>query len=388
MKHIEEMEVARLMAMSVKDEFGKMNLERKHGLLMLERAGNFGHNCQIIQAKTGELILARRPDYDIFVSYKDFGPCPYCYGFMLKKNLWHHVNFTCPQKTVKSSSPGNVKISKKEVKGSSWALLAGAQLGPVMEGGELFKSQIIGKLKNDEIGELCKTDVIIVMFAQLLFEKCQRQKAEYVRCKMRELARLLHAMKKTSMEDILKPPLFDEMMTSIQLLCVSDQVEGLKQFGIPSLALKLGHSIRKCCNIIRGRALRLNDIKKSSEMQNFLTLMELEFNSRVSSTAVATLQRKKIAKQELLPLTSDLMKVNALLKEETKELITSGAIRCKFESYKRLQILTLAKITLFNKKRSAEASHMTLSQYATRPRWDDCSEELKGEYECSKHAIL
>jgi len=59
------------------------------------------------------------------------------------------------------------------------------------------------------------------------------------------------------------------------------------------LALKLGHSIRKCCNIIRGRALRQNDIKKSNQIQNCLTLMELEFNSRVSSTAVATLPEKE-----------------------------------------------------------------------------------------------
>lgn len=83
-----EIEVAKLLALPAGCE------DRRNGFLELLRMGDFYHNyCNVLSIKEGELILVRRPSETEckLVSYQDFGPCPGCTGFMLKKHLWHHT---------------------------------------------------------------------------------------------------------------------------------------------------------------------------------------------------------------------------------------------------------------------------------------------------------
>lgn len=92
--HKSEMEVAKAMAYPLTSK------ERKHQYASLTRAGDFYHNCEVLSSKHGNLILVRRPteEESRTLRYSDYGPCPECLGFMLKKHLWHHALYKCPSK--------------------------------------------------------------------------------------------------------------------------------------------------------------------------------------------------------------------------------------------------------------------------------------------------
>lgn len=91
-------------------------------------------------------------------------------------------------------------------------------------------------------------------------------------------------------------------------------------FKIPSLALKIGHLLRKCVALESGSALRKGLIQRHNELKAFNDLMDLECSVRVSSKALTTLQKRKMNTTQLLPITSDLMKLNLYLKEQLKYL--------------------------------------------------------------------
>lgn len=55
-----------------------------------------------------------------------------------------------------------------------------------------------------------------------------------------------------TLKDYMKPEYFDEI---IKKLCSFDESGKAKAVGIPSLALKLGYSLKKCTAILAGIAL-------------------------------------------------------------------------------------------------------------------------------------
>ena len=65
--------------------------ERKKAIEKLRLQGNFHHNLRVLESKSGQLIVFRRPGEGEECSRDDFLPCPYCLGFMKKKDLWRHV---------------------------------------------------------------------------------------------------------------------------------------------------------------------------------------------------------------------------------------------------------------------------------------------------------
>ena len=80
----------------------------------------------------------------------------------------------------------------------------------------------------------------------------------------------------------------------------------------------------------------------------------------------------------LLPLTEDLKKLNEHIECVIKD--TSETIRTLSnpQLWARLAGATLSRVILFNKRRSGEASRMTLNQYSSRPNWNEqTNDELK-----------
>lgn len=246
----------------------KNKLQNK-ALLALQKAGDFNHNCIVLEKQEGKLILTRRPEKEE-PELSKYGPCPRCLGFMLKKNLWRHTKSNkCPEIKNKAVIPA------KEVRVQSAALTAHILYGTNLN----FNTEILGRLMDDDVGNLCREDEIIQIFGYMLYQKLQEDKAEYIRCKMREIARLVLIMNEKRLQDCISTSKFDYLVKCIQELCLEKQDNNnKKELGIPSLALKLGHSLRKVALIIRGSAIKTNNFTKDKEMQDFLTLMSREAN--------------------------------------------------------------------------------------------------------------
>lgn len=351
--HQNETQVAKILIMP------KGSAKRRDAFAELSRTADFYHNCQVLSEQEGELILVRRPSQTTSFSYSSYGPCPHCLGFMLKRKLWFHIKYHC-----KSAPTSDESTSKKRsVINDSNALLIG--LSSTNYSFE-YQESILSKFKNDPISEVCKQDFTILKFGYLQFQKYGPPQSELIRQTMRQLGRLLTEVKSIhsdikELADCLLPSKFDVVISSVRRLCRTvNSNTNRPQFEVPSLALKLGHALKKCLNIHRGMALRNGDLRKNELCMSFLQLMEMEWNNKISSCALSTMNKRKFNHKELLPLTEDLLILTKFLNQEIERLTNKLSLDVDYKTWRTLASCALTRIILFNKKRSGEAAKMTM----------------------------
>ncbi|XP_025834091.1 uncharacterized protein LOC112905601 isoform X2 [Agrilus planipennis] len=363
--HSNETEVARILSMP------KNSKKRREAFNALTRNGDFYHNCDVLLLKKGELILTRRPTEHErkFLKYSDYGPCPECLGFMIKRHIWHHLKYSCiclKDKNILNSEKSRLPANE------STSLLNGIYGHNLTED---FRSNVLNKLRNDDISEKCRQDDLILRFGAFMYEKYSSTQAELIRQSMRQLGRLTVELAKKNTDvlkltDALTPDRFDDVVLATKSLCItSKEIAKRTEFGIPSLALKIGYSIRKCIGIERGLCLRNGDLKRNEILLSFLTILDLEWSVRISSNALATLQSRKFNSVDLLPVTGDLIKLSKFLEFMIQETKKNMEREKSFQNWSKLASLTLSRIILFNKRRSGEAARMKIEHYTKRASW-------------------
>ena len=75
------------------------------------------------------------------------------------------------------------------------------------------------------------------------------------------------------------------------------------------MALKLGHSLKKCVNVVRGQALREKSKDIQENVGNFEMLLKSEWSYCISHHSLNTLGVTKYNKVDVLPLAEDLEKL-------------------------------------------------------------------------------
>lgn len=182
------------------------------------------------------------------------------------------------------------------------------------------------------------------------------------------------------MSDFLVPDKFDLIIQATKSISMSPYSDETcrPDFHTPSLALKLGYALKKCISIERGTALRSGNMKRNRSLLSFLHLMNMEWTIRISSNALSTLHRRKINTTELLPLTNDLVKLSKYIDESILTIKLELEQNRSNATWTKLATLVLARIILFNKRRSGEAARMKMSDYISRPSWkEQNTEEMK-----------
>lgn len=84
----------------------------------------------------------------------------------------------------------------------------------------------------------------------------------------------------------------------------------------PSLALKLGHSLKKCAKILAGKAIENMDESLEKKARAFHRLCEMNWTDEVSHHAIRTLHDRKRANPRILPLAEDIVTLAKYLKME------------------------------------------------------------------------
>lgn len=371
-QHGNELEVAKILALPVN------STSRRNEFLRIIRVGDFNHNLEVLAAKKGQLILARRPnENENFKDVSKFGPCPNCLGFFQKTLLWRH------KKKCESKKNGDAEIRPKmSIQGESNVIINSIILSEVQQD---FRVNIIDSFSNDDVSFVCKFDSLIVKFGSVMYEKYGNTQKEMIRQSMRQLGRLLIEIRNQNNEEstrclkyFILPKYFDVIVNAVKKLARMEQNQNERsEFGVPSLALKIGYSLKKCGGVLRGEALRNSDDGYDKSLRNLLYLLELEWSNRISSNALATMQTRKINHTTLLPLTSDLKKLNSFI---DKEIITNKNIvmeQSSKEAWLSLAQLTLTRIILFNKRRSGEVSRMRIKHYRDIDWTTENTEELQ-----------
>ena len=345
-KHRDEKEVQ--LYMQEKDTKLKNDIIKK-----LRNLGNHQHNMKVIRENKGSLMVKYRPaDAD---QSEEYIPCEYCYGYYKSSELWKHVK-RCTLATCSSS------LRSRRVVQSSRLLLPVPQ-----EASEGLKA-VLATLSSDDVSRIVKSDSLILKLGEKMFKRHGHDKEQYsiLRTRMRELARLLRSLRHTSgkpnasLDEFINPSQFQAVLEATKDITGFSSQENT--FKTPSLSLKIGHALKKCCKIMEGEALESGDEDKQRRSASFHQLIEMNWNDEISTHALRTIGERKRNKVKLLPLTKDVKLLNEHLKTKGKDAHDAlNASHNNATAWMDLSRISLALIILFNRRRQGEVSKMTIS---------------------------
>ncbi|XP_026119679.1 uncharacterized protein LOC113098803, partial [Carassius auratus] len=350
--HMAEVEVVQALSLPVHSK------ERKAMLQKLRNKGNFQHNTDVLQSGEGALKIKRAPKRKC--DSKQFLHCMYCKGLFVRRDLWRHLK-RCPSKPAADSE----EQGRRRVLGL--ASMAESSFSQHISQG-VWK--LLGVMKQDDISAVVKNDLSILQLAQSFFNKHGHDptKFEYIRQKLREVGRLLLTLRRQfsvySLEEALKPANFHRLIRAVQMVSGYDDERHCYQS--PSLALKLGHSLNKICEIIQCRALMSEDKELISSTETFKKLYSSKWSEMISHTALVTLNEAKFNKPSTLPFTQDVQSLHQLLEKTADTAFHKLQETASPQSYAELAKATLTRIIVFNRRRAGEVSKMPLKAFNER----------------------
>ncbi|XP_030854616.1 uncharacterized protein LOC115918254 [Strongylocentrotus purpuratus] len=138
-------------------------------------------------------------------------------------------------------------------------------------------------------------------------------------------------------------------------------------FNTPSLALKLGHTLRKAAFVLLSKALMDRDGDDMQKLvEKFIKLLDTCWGSEISTHALRTLYQRKRNQPKLLPLTSDVVALSRHLEVQAElcvDKLSSGTAIENHSTWRELNKTMLAHLIVFNRRRQGEISKMTLDDY-------------------------
>ncbi|XP_051812170.1 uncharacterized protein LOC110965813 [Acanthochromis polyacanthus] len=197
-----------------------------------------------------------------------------------------------------------------------------------------------------------------------------KTKHEYIRQKMREISRLICHSRKLGklqkMEDFYIPSNFNSVIEAVKDVAGYDEDKNI--YKRPSLALKLGHSLKKIADILECEAQMAGSDGEGflKNVQKSRSLYEKKWDVCVSSRALQTLREAKWNTPHLLPFTEDVKMMHMHLdkcREEYKKTLKNNPNK---KNWSKLATLTLCEVILFNRRREGEVSKMPLSAFILR----------------------
>ena len=361
----------RVIALLKKDE----ESQRKdlYGLMC---EGNYKHNVEVLKGNKAELIVLKRPAKDTDV--KAFGPCYACKGFVLLSDLWRHVR-RCPLLGMDAANIRNdvlIGMSRRALKD---------QANEQTERDEPF-GDITEHMRNDSVKAVVEEDPLIRNVGCYMLKNKGKTGSlvDGIKTRLRSLAKLLQNVRsqtndeRLSLQEMLQPRYFDAVIASVHSVCKWElgDANHPPSFKVPSLALKLGHGLKKAAEIAIGRVTRSGDTDSKRRLTEYLELHEREWGDRVSHAALSTIDVRKLNERAALPVTEDLVTLSSTMKEHIMQTVEEledrekrlDSVREKRMLFNKLVELTSASITIFNKKRGGEAARLLVSTYTGRQR--------------------
>ncbi|XP_028418000.1 uncharacterized protein LOC114542728 [Dendronephthya gigantea] len=351
--------------------YTKNSVNRKKALTKLRLQGDYHHNMNTLETGEGELIIVRRPGQDEKkCDIHDFLPCEFCLGFFRKWDLWKH-HASCEYK----SDVAVTNERKHQVQQTAKLLIA-----PTLTGSDnITLNKILSAMNRGEIADIVRKDELIKSFGIMLLEKDGERDCQFVSQKMRELGRLVkHLMveeKNSAVQlcDYIKPEKFDTIVKAVKETSGFMAGNGQLDVNIPSLALKLGYSIKKCASLLHNQALRARNADQVKDIKSFLKIMSTEWEYKISHHSISTLKERKYNKVQVLPLAEDIAKLRKFLDEEIASETSQLEELPIAKNWTSLAKLLLARIVMLNKRRGGEASKLLLKSYDEIPEWTKCA---------------
>ncbi|XP_051980871.1 uncharacterized protein LOC127642308 [Xyrauchen texanus] len=320
------------------------------------KRGNFAHNTDVARNGHGEMVACYRPKES--KKAKDFIHCVYCQGLYNKRSLWKHLK-NCPLKPKDDESKGRKRVRS----------LCALKTPVGLEVSKGLKN-ILSIMNYDEVSRVVHSDCCIMQLGEHMFNRMGSDvnKHDYIRQKMREVGRLLLEARKItrlrSMVDFIIPANFKQVISAVKVVSGYDEEKNC--YRIPSLALKLGHSLNKICSIVESNAMMYGDHQRAECARDFRKIHQARWNEYISAGALTTLKEAKWNTPQIIPFTQDVKVLHAHLEKKHKQFLSKLRNCPSAKSYSALAKVTLTQVILFNRRREGEVSRMLLAAFKSR----------------------
>lgn len=341
-------EVAKILAMD------KGSNVRRQAWIALQDEGDYMHNVSALEKKSGFVIPKYRANQKTNGDVDNFIVCSHCKG-LYRRGLISVHNKHC------SSNPNQAcPVQRGEA-----ARLGRLMLPVPLDVSSSFFHTVLAKLRADDVGQIVKNDALILEYGRRLYAKrdIEEHAAGQINTKMREMGRLLQIIRKQSkmtlstLNDVIDASAFNVLVFSLKELAAFD--EETHQFRKGSLAMRLGHALKKCSQIKKSEAIKQLgqglDEKWQGEVdkaERFDRVFTGDWYDSVSAAASQSVGRERMNRPKLLPSCKDVEKVMSLLERKM------GAA-----DYATVVKATLCAISLFNRKRGGELQRMKVQDF-------------------------
>lgn len=137
-------------------------------------------------------------------------------------------------------------------------------------------------------------------------------------------------------------------------------------FEFPSLALKLGISLKKCGILLRGEYMEDDDLRTFiPQIDYFLTVLEGKWSREINCHAHRTLFERKWNAPKRLPLARDIQIRHKFLKLKSDEAFNKLQESIDVNIFQELSEITLVRTLILNRRRVGEMQYILLSDYLT-----------------------
>ncbi|KAG5876807.1 hypothetical protein JTB14_014137 [Gonioctena quinquepunctata] len=229
---------------------------------------------------------------------------------------------------------------------------------------ELPKSKIFPRMRADDVGLVAEKDPLICRYAYSYIKgRHSKGNLDLVRQNMRRLAKLLQFANKENHEikqlvDILHPYHFQLIIAGVSKMAQYNSKT--ETYESPTLAINFGTLIKKCCDLAYVDFLQKDDTNNQrKDLKILKRLIESQWADEISAQASANLNQNKWNKDELLPLTSDLKKLNIFLQKSAAESFDNLKNNKRdTQAYNTLKDVLYTQIILLNRRRPAEVAQL------------------------------
>ncbi len=198
---------------------------------LLKNKGDFNHNLEVLKAEKGIFVASRRPTSS--ATPARYFPCPQCFGFFSKEEIWRHHCITPPPHTHTQ------KESEASVLHRSKAFLYAALYEDSQD-----ISELLAEIRDDEVGQTLKKDPLLKKLMAFLWQKYDGRYHQHIRQKAREVAKVLlyiwrnyAKLSSTPLHELLQPEYFDMFVQAVREIAQDGDKETL------SFPLKIGHTL-------------------------------------------------------------------------------------------------------------------------------------------------
>jgi len=256
---------------------------------------------------------------------------------------------------------------------------------------EAFKSEVLSRFLNDEVGQLCRRDPIISMIGFRLYTKLKAKKdkksevRKSVMGDMRRLGSLFVKYKEVSQRNSTRPGSHNQVQNTSFVDIFARQNFPLLEQAVMEYTSKSNDSgmksglkinsyflVLKAAKILKAYYLTVPDDHKAVEIDYFMEVLKLNYNMVFGDALyeINRIRQTRLRRVEQLPIQSELEQLREYTLKRMKVLLNDSYLHWTSSEYSELRNLVVSRLTLFNARRGGEPARLQIQD------WKDCCDDV------------